>query len=180
MGALYGNTQLTGKELFFEDIIVSKTDLQGKITYANRAFLNIAGFTNERACLGQPHNIIRHPDMPRSVFYLLWETLKKNQEIFAYVLNRSLKGDHYWVLAHVTPSHDINNKIIGYHSNRRIPNRKVLEEKIIPLYKNLLNLETSCSSPQAGMEKAFQAVLNLLNDVKMEYNEFIFSLGVEK
>jgi PAS domain S-box-containing protein len=178
MGALYGNTQLTGKERFFEDIIVSKTDLQGKITYANRTFLQLAGFPNEESCLGQPHNTIRHPEMPRAVFYLLWETLKKDQEIFAYVLNRSLNGDHYWVLAHVTPSHDINNNIIGYHSNRRIPNRKVLEENIIPLYKNLLSIEKSCSSPQTGMEKAFQTVLNLLSDARLGYNEFIFSLGV--
>jgi PAS domain S-box-containing protein len=178
MGALYGNTQVTGKEKFFEDIIVSKTDLEGKITYANRTFLEVAGFPDEKACLGQPHNIIRHPDMPRAVFHLLWKTLQSDQEIFAYVLNRALNGDHYWVLAHVTPSHDMNNNIIGYHSNRRVPNKTVLSEHIIPLYASLLNIEKSCSSPKEGMEKAFQAVVDLLEKNKLGYNEFIFSLGV--
>lgn len=178
MGVQYGNTELTGKERFFENIIVSKTDLEGKITYANRTFLDIGGFPNEQACLGQPHNIIRHPDMPKAVFYLLWQTLKKNQEIFAYVLNRALNGDHYWVLAHVTPSHDMNNNIIGYHSNRRVPSKAILNEHITPLYKNLLKIEKSCSSPKEGVEKAFQAVVDLLADAKLGYNEYIFSLGV--
>jgi len=178
MGVLYGNTQLTGKEKYFEDIIVSKTDLEGKIIYANRTFLEIAGFPDEKACLGQPHNIIRHPDMPRAVFHLLWKTLQSDQEIFAYVLNRALNGDHYWVLAHVTPSHDMNNKIIGYHSNRRVPSKAILSGHIIPLYKNLLNIEKSSSSPKEGMEKAFQAVVDLLAKAKLGYNEFIFSLGV--
>lgn len=178
MSGLYGNTQLTGKERFFEDIIVSKTDLEGKITYANRTFLKVAGFPDEKACLGQPHNIIRHPDMPRAVFHLLWKTLQNDQEIFAYVVNRALNGDHYWVLAHVTPSHDMNKNIIGYHSNRRVPNKQVLNENIIPLYKNLLKIEKSESSPKVGMEKAFQAVVDLLAEAKLGYNEFIFSLGV--
>jgi len=178
MGALYGNTQLTGNERFFKDLIVSKTDLEGKITYANRTFLEIAGFSDEKSCLGQPHNIIRHPDMPRAVFLLLWETLKKDEEIFAYVINRSLNGDHYWVLAHVTPSHDRSKKIIGYHSNRRVPNRNTINEHIVPLYRNLINIEKSCSSPKEGMEKSFKAVLDLLEDSKMSYNEFLFSLGV--
>ena len=178
MSELYGNSQLTGKEKFFQDIIVSKTDLEGKITYANRVFMDIAGIADEKACLGQPHNMIRHPDMPRAVFYLLWQTLKSDKEIFAYVINRALNGDHYCVLAHVTPSHDMNHNIIGYHSNRRVPNRMVVNEKIIPLYKDLLSIEKSCSSPKAGMEKSFQTVVDLLADAKLGYNEFIFSLGV--
>ena len=178
MSVLYGNTQLTGKERFFEDIIVSKTDLEGKITYANRTFMDIAGFPDDKSCIGQPHNIIRHPDMPRAVFYLLWKTLQSDQEIFAYVINRALNGDHYWVLAHVTPSHDMNDNIIGYHSNRRVPNPVVLKEHIIPLYKTLLDIEKSNSSPKAGMEKAFQTVVDLLTEAKIGYNEFIFSLGV--
>jgi PAS domain S-box-containing protein len=76
----------TGVECFFpeDEIIVSKTDLKGLITYANHTFLSIAGYTEEEV-LGQPHNIIRHPDMPRCVFKLLWDTLKLRREIFAYV-----------------------------------------------------------------------------------------------
>ncbi|MBT3307547.1 MAG: PAS domain S-box protein [Alphaproteobacteria bacterium] len=84
------DSSLTGVERFFEDdeIIVSKTDLKGRVTYANRVFLRLAGYT-EQEVLGQPHSIIRHPEMPRCVFKLLWDTLEDGKEIFAYVINRS-------------------------------------------------------------------------------------------
>ena len=89
--------QVTGHEVFFDDdeIIVSKTDLTGKITYANDMFLRIAGY-KEVEVLGQPHSLIRHPDMPRSIFKLLWDTISAGGEIFAYVMNRCKNGDHYW------------------------------------------------------------------------------------
>lgn len=87
---------VTGKEVFFkpEEIIVSKTDLKGRITYANRVFLDISGFT-EAELLGKPHSILRHPEMPRCVFKLLWDTIQNGSEIFAYVINRCKNGDHY-------------------------------------------------------------------------------------
>jgi PAS domain S-box-containing protein len=96
---------LTGVERTFveNEIIVSKTDLKGRITYANDVFIKLAGFT-ETELLGQPHSIIRHPEMPRCVFKLLWDTIAEGGEIFAYVVNRSKNGDHYWVFAHVTPT----------------------------------------------------------------------------
>src|SRR5208282_4348758 len=118
-----GNTmthpQPTGIERFFEEeeIIVSKTDLKGLITYANRVFVQISGYSEEEL-LGQPHSIIRHPSMPGSVFRLLWETIASGQEIFAYVNNMSKNGDHYWVFAHVTPTFGAAGEIVGYHSNR--------------------------------------------------------------
>src|ERR1700761_62065 len=94
----------TGKERLWgaEDIIVSKTNLKGIITYANLTFLQVAGYSEEEV-LGKPHSIIRHPDMPRCVFKLLWDSISAGGEIFAYVLNLASNGDHYWVLAHVTP-----------------------------------------------------------------------------
>ena len=86
----------TGVERFFDDddIIVSKTDLKGKITYANRVFSQVSGYT-EPELIGQPHNLIRHPDMPRCVFKLLWDTVQDGREIFAYVVNLCKGGDHY-------------------------------------------------------------------------------------
>lgn len=90
----------TGVERRFgeDELIVTKTDLKGRITYCNEVFVRMSGYT-EQECLGEPHNIIRHPDMPRCVFKLLWDTIQGGQEIFAYVLNLSKNGDHYWVLA---------------------------------------------------------------------------------
>jgi len=171
-----GNTNLTGVEQFFEknDIIVSKTDPKGKLTYTNDIFLKIAGYT-EQECLGQPHNMIRHPEMPRCIFKLLWETIAQKKEIFAYVINRCKNGDHYWVLAHVTPSLDANGNIIGYHSNRRVPNRQILENTIMPLYKRLLAEENKHSDRKAGLDASFGMLQNLLNENSMEYDEFIAS-----
>ena len=116
--------QPTGREAFFGDdeIIVSKTDLQGRIQYVNRTFIKISGYSEEEV-LGQPHSLIRHPDMPRCVFKLLWDTLETKQEIFAYVKNMCKNGDHYWVFAHVTPTFGKDGQVIGYHSNRRTPER---------------------------------------------------------
>jgi len=177
--ALYGNPQLTGVEKTFDsdEIIVSKTDLSGKITYGNRTFYRMAAL-DEQHCLGAPHNLIRHPKMPRAVFELLWNTLKDGKEIFAYVLNRSKIGDEYWVFAHVTPSFDNSANITGYHSNRRVPNRQVIDEHIAPLYKQLLELELSAAEPKDGLKASYQAVADLLTKNRVGFNEFMFSLGV--
>lgn len=170
------NQRLTGVERHFDEheIIVSKTDLKGRITYANDTFLRVAGY-RENEILGQPHSIIRHPDMPRCVFALLWQTIEAGREIFAYVINRSANGDHYWVLANVTPSFDQNGKIIGYHSNRRVPRRDALE-KVIPLYKTLCEEEAKEANRKQGMARGIKMVGDLLADAGMDYDEFVFSL----
>lgn len=168
---------LTGVERFFDDdeIIVSKTNLKGHLTYANRVFLRLADYT-EQEILGQPHSIIRHPGMPRCVFKLLWDTVQKGDEIFAYVVNRSKNGDHYWVLAHVTPSFDGSGKVSGYHSNRRVPDRTVLDSTIIPLYKSLLNAESEHKDRKAGMQASYDMLLSILEEKGVAYDELIFSL----
>lgn len=167
---------VTNKERFFDndDIIVSKTDLKGRITYANQTFLDIADY-KEKEVLGQPHSLIRHPDMPRSIFKLLWDTLQNEQEIFAYVKNRTKNGDHYWVIAHVTPSRNAQGKVIGYHSNRRVPDRAVLDETIIPLYQELLAIEQK-SDRKTGLENSYTKLANVLQDQGLAYDEFIANI----
>jgi PAS domain S-box-containing protein len=168
---------LTGVERFFDDndIIVSKTDLKGRITYANHVFLDVAGYT-EHEVMGQPHSIIRHPDMPRCVFKLLWDTIQAGSEIFAYVVNRAKNGDHYWVLAHVTPSYDGNGDIIGYHSNRRVPDRRVVTEHIVPLYAALLAEENKHANRKEGMLAGVDMVAGLLEERGVPYDEFVAGL----
>lgn len=170
-------TSLTGVEQFFDEdeIIVSKTDLKGHITYCNDVFLRIAGYT-EQECLGQPHSLIRHPDMPRCIFGLLWETIQDGREIFAYVINRCKNGDHYWVNAHVTPSRDGSGNILGYHSNRRVPDRKIVEGTIIPLYKDLLAEEQRHKNGKEGMAASGGMVTEVLQKANMEYDQFIATL----
>ena len=167
----------TGREKHFnqDEIIVSKTDLRGIITYANDVFQRVSGYS-EAELLGQPHNILRHPEMPRCVFKLLWDTLEGGNEIFAYVLNLARDGSHYWVFAHVTPSYDLSGRHVGYHSNRRAPHPDALV-KVKPLYAKLLEVEKRAANPNAGMEASFKAVLSHLNTLGVDYSQFVFSLS---
>lgn len=158
-----------------DDIIVSKTDLKGRIIYANQTFCRIAGYT-EVEVMGQPHSIVRHPDMPRAVFKLLWDTLAEGREIFAYVKNMAKNGDHYWVLAHVTPSYDKNHNVIGYHSNRRCPSRDVVANTIVPLYSTVLQEESRHRNGQAALTAGFDLLVNFLKSKNTTYDELILSL----
>lgn len=174
---MQSNTRMTGQETFFDknDVIVSKTCPKGKITYANRTFLRISEYSEDEV-VGQPHNLIRHPDMPRCVFKLLWERLQASREIFAYVLNRTKHGNHYWVLAHVTPSFDSEHCIVGFHSNRRVPERSPLENVIIPLYQTLNQRERQESDPKAGLAASYDLLQAILQDKGVGYDQLIFSL----
>ncbi len=172
------NLSLTGVEQFFDidDIIVSKTDLKGRITYANDIFEHVSGY-NSGELMGQPHSIIRHPDMPRCVFKLLWDTIGPGHEIFAYVINRCKNGDHYWVYANVTASRNEAGKIVSYHSNRRVPERTIVEGAIIPLYRTLLEEERRHKNAKEGLAASVAMVIELLRDKNMDYDEFLFSLA---
>lgn len=167
---------MTGVERTFgsDEIIVSKTDTKGRIIYANEVFLRLAGYS-EREILGQPHSIIRHPDMPRCVFKLLWDTISSRNECFAYVLNRSKNGDHYWVMAHVTPTFDAAGGVVSYHSNRRTPRREAVA-KADALYKELLAVEARHDDRKQGMEAAFTAMVDKLQALGVPYDEFVFAL----
>lgn len=168
---------LTGRERHFPDsgLIVTKTDLKGRITYANQTFLDISSLTAADA-LGAPHSVIRHPDMPRCIFKLLWEHIQGGREIFAYVINRATNGDHYWVFAHVTPSFAPDGKIIGYHSNRRVPRKSAVDQTIKPLYEQLLQIESLEADRNHGMNRAHSALHDKLQTLRMSYDQFIFSL----
>jgi PAS domain S-box-containing protein len=166
----------TGRESPFaeDEIIVSKTDLKGRITYANDVFQRVSGYALEEL-VAQPHSIIRHPDMPRCVFRLLWETIESGGEIFAYVLNMARNGDHYWVFAHVTPSFDAAGRIAGYHSNRRKPEPAQIA-KVAPLYQLLLAEERRAEDRKQGMHAAHERLALILKEQRVSYDEFVFSL----
>lgn len=157
-----------------EELIVSKTDTTGRITYANDVFLRMAKFPLDEV-IGAPHSLIRHPDMPRSVFKLLWDTIQAKREIFAYVLNMARDGDHYWVFAHVTPTFDNAGTITGYHSNRRKPDGAQVA-KIKDLYGALLTEERRVDNRKDGMLRSVDCLTNTLRDLRMDYDEFIFSV----
>jgi len=163
------------KEIFFNDLIVSKTDLTGRITYANDVFCKAAGYS-ETELLGRQHSIIRHPDMPRAVFKYLWDTILDGREVFAYVKNLARSGDYYWVFAHVTASRDVNRKTVGFHSNRRVPDPCVVRDVIAPLYTELLREEHSHRNGKDALAASYQTLINFIAAKKVSYDELIFSL----
>ncbi len=165
------------KEVFFDpsDIIVSKTDVKGRITYANRTFCDICGF-DLPDLIGQPHSIIRHDDMPRAVFKLLWERLGVGDEVFAYVKNRTKSNDYYWVFAHVTPTMGVDGSVTGYHSSRRVPDHNLVANVIEPLYEKLLAEERSEANRKTGLAKSTKLLESVISSHGRSYNSFIFSL----
>ncbi len=156
------------------DIIVSKTNFKGHIIYGNKTFCEIADYTVPEV-MDAPHSILRHPDMPRCVFKLLWDRIQSGNEIFAYVVNMGKNGDHYWVLAHVTPSYDERGNILGYHSNRRKPTRQAIDQ-IRALYARLSAEENSAGNRKDGMQKGHDLLMKILEEKGVSYDEFVFSL----
>jgi len=152
-----------------DDYIVSKTDLKGRITYCNKIFIEISGYSEEEL-LGAPHSILRHPDMPKIVFKLLWERIQNKKDIFAFVKNLCKDGSFYWVFANVTATVDFNGSIRDYHSVRRKPSREGIK-KIEPIYSKLLEEER-----KGGMEASGAYLQRFLDSSGMDYDSFIFSL----
>ena len=156
-----------------DDFIVSKTDLKGRITYGNRIFIEFSGY-DEKELLGSQHNIIRHPDMPRAVFKLLWDTIQEKRECNAYVKNMAKDGSFYWVFANVTPSFGRDGNISGYFSVRRKP-KSAAVKTASDLYRAMLSAEQA-----AGSRDAIAASSKILNDLLaekgMSYDELILAI----
>jgi len=166
----------TGVERTFDEdeIIVTKTDLRGVLTYANSVFLRISALTEAEA-IGKPHSVIRHPDMPRAVFKLLWDSLKNREELFAYVVNLASDGAHYWVLGHVTPSFDARGTVVGYHSSRRKPERSAIIAAS-ELYSRLRAEERRHSGSREALDASWRMLQSVLSERGQTYDEFVWDL----
>ena len=134
--------QVSAREIPYPQgrLIISRTDLNGIITHANEAFVELSGYTREEL-IGQPHAILRHPDMPRAAFKDLWDTLIAGKKWHGYVKNLRKDGSHYWVYATAVPNVR-GGKVVGYTSVRRQPSRKKIEE-LSAVYKDWLAKEGS-------------------------------------
>lgn len=141
-------------------ILVSKTDLKGQITYANDAFIALSGFTREEL-LGQPHNLVRHPDLPPVIFEDMWATLKSGYPWRGLVKNRCKDGSFYWVDALAVPIRK-NGQPIGYMSVRGEPLRSDVESAEV-LYRkireNKVKYAPLVSSRQGGLKRTLGVVL---------------------
>ena len=155
------------------DFIVSKTNTKGIITYGNPIFIEFSGYS-EAELIGTQHNIIRHPDMPRSAFKLAWDTIQAGNEFFAYVKNMSKDGSFYWVFTHIAPDFSSNGTIVGYTSVRRCPQRSALG-KIEPVYRQMLQAEKAAGARDA-IAAGTQVLVDVLKQTGMSYEQLIFAL----
>ena len=131
---------VTQREIAYPDgrLIISRTDLNGVLTHANDAFVELSGYERDEV-IGQPHTILRHPDMPKAPFKDLWDTVSAGNKWHGYVKNLCKDGAHYWVYA-TAVANVRSGKAVGYTSVRRKPSRKKIEE-ISALYKEWLAAE---------------------------------------
>ncbi|MCG8707336.1 PAS domain-containing protein [Brenneria sp. 4F2] len=145
------NTPVTQQEylLDIDTILMSTTDTNSYLTYANSAFIDVSGFS-ESELINQPHNIVRHPDMPPEAFADMWFTLKQGDSWTGLVKNRRHNGDHYWVRANVTPVYH-QNKLTGYISVRNTPSADEIKSAE-PLY-------AAMNKKQAGKRKLYKGLV---------------------
>lgn len=171
MTAVSANT----REVTFSDneLIVSKTDLRGNITYANRHFMRVSNFA-ESDLLGHPHSLIRHPDMPRGVYHAMWKTLKSKHEFFGFVKNLTSDGNFYWVFANVTPDFNKGN-VEGFFSVRRQAPRAALAV-IQPVYQQMLDIERRSAKEKAPVDSWNWLQDHVRSETGLCYEEFIISL----
>jgi PAS domain S-box-containing protein len=147
--------------------IVSKTDKKGIIEYGNDYFTEISGYSNAEL-LGKPHSIIRHPDMPKIIFKLLWDRIEDGKSIYAVVKNLSKDGKYYWVITETEPNLDaLTNKPESYIAYRKAASDKVIKE-IEPLYQKLLEIEKV-----SGMDGSQKYLTGFLNEKGMNYDKYI-------
>ncbi len=138
--------------------IVSETDEKGKITYANDYFQEVSGYTEDEL-IGKPHSIVRHPDMPKVVFKLLWQTIGAGKNINAVVKNLAKDGRYYWIFTEFEIRKDTDTgEIIGYHASRKKISRHVIEI-IAELYAKLLEIEE-----KDGVDASEKYLVSFLKD----------------
>ena len=128
-------------------LIVLRTDLDGIITHANDAFVELSGWLREEL-IGAPHHILRHPDMPKAAFKGLWDTVAEGKKWHGYVKNLRKDGSCYWVYATAVPNIR-NGQIAGYTSVRRKPSRTRIDE-LIPVYRQWLEQEHAQAKEKAA------------------------------
>lgn len=159
----------TAKEIKVDPyhMIVSRTDTNGFIEYANSSFSEISGYELAEL-LHKPHNIVRHPDMPAVIFKWMWQRIKSGQDIFAVVKNRAKNGDYYWVTTKFDiKTHPFYHTVNGYVAYRQGAPQHVIDE-VSKLYAQLLKIEK-----ESGVEASEQYFVDLLESKGVTYDQYI-------
>lgn len=147
--------------------LMSKTDKSGNIEYANDAFIDVSGY-EDFELIGTPHSIIRHPDMPKVVFKLLWDALKKGENFYAVVKNLAKSGRYYWVITTFEIVRNDAGEITNYIGYRKSVPKEVINNVIEPLYKRLLKIEQV-----NGVELSEKFLKGMLEQEGKTYVEYI-------
>lgn len=155
-----------------QDMIVSSTDIKGNIIYANDVFCDVAGYTRDEV-LGKPHNLIRHPDMPKVVFKILWNAVLDGEIVDAFVKNRKSNGDYYWVKATVIPI--VKDGRVTQITSYRKPLNNFAKEYVIELYAKLIEYEKTHT-----VDESLAYVMQYLEDRGLSYQQFIDRLSLSK
>ena len=135
------------RELAVGEYIFSTTTPSGRITSVNDVLVAYSGYSRTEL-LGSQHNILRHPDMPRAVFWLAWDTLQAGEDFMGYIKNMSKDGGYYWVFSQIQPEYDKDGGVIGYRSVRRQPRRSAVAAASA-LYAEMLAAEQAVETRDA-------------------------------
>lgn len=163
---------LVDKEVTWDKtkVIMSKTDAFGTIEYANEVFVDVCGY-EDYELMGQPHSIIRHPDMPKVIFKVLWEKLKNGENFHAIVKNLAKSGRYYWVITDFEISKNEAGEIVNYFARRRAVPQEVITNHIEPLYKKLWQIEAA-----SGIEYSEKYLNGFLEEKNKTYVQYILEL----
>lgn len=151
-------------------VIISTTDKFGTIIYANQTFLDVCEYSIEDV-LGQPHNIIRHPDTPKLIFKVLWDNISAGRNFHAILKNISKSGKYYWVITDFEVDKNTDGNIVSYTARRRAVAENVIKEHIEPLYQTLLKLETI-----GGMDLSNRYFKGFLDKQGKSYIDYIMDI----
>jgi PAS domain S-box-containing protein len=172
---LFKQPTIIDKEVVWDKsrVIMSKTDHRGIIEYANEVFVDLCGY-EDYELMGQPHSIIRHPDMPKVLFKVLWENLKQGVNFHAVVKNLAKSGRYYWVVTDFESAKNENGEITNYFGRRRAVPQEIITNHIEPLYKKLLQIEKA-----SGVEYSEKYLIGFLEEKNRSYVEYINDLFTE-
>jgi hypothetical protein len=150
----------------YQEVIISRTDTKGNIIYCNSTFKKVNALKGASA-INQPHNIIRHPDMPQVIFHIIWKTISRGLPIQAILKNKTKDNRYYWTMIDFKPQKDMNNKIVSYIAHGKQAPQKVIDT-IEPLYIMLKDIEK-----EHGVESALTYLHSYLDEQGMTYSQYL-------
>jgi len=150
----------------YQEVVISRTDKKGNIIYCNSTFRKVNGFKGA-SIINQPHNIIRHPDMPKVIFHIIWKTISRGLPIQAIIKNKTKDNRYYWTMIDFKAQKDMNNNIVSYVAHGKQAPQQIIDI-IEPLYKMLKEIEE-----EHGVDSALKYLHAYLDEQGMTYSQYL-------